>query len=105
MRQHESGRDVVGRSVKQFEAELNGQGGIGKLLTVEQQLAIWLLTVIGFGLMREAALRPVWKRRFIHTTDSRHDLPVAENLLNRQFETEAPNQAWVSDISVPQQAA
>jgi transposase InsO family protein len=50
-------------------------------------------------LMREAALRPVWKRKFIHTTDSRHDLPVAENLLNRQFEANAPNQAWVSDIS------
>jgi len=49
--------------------------------------------------MREAALHPVWKRKFIHTTDSRHDLPVAENLLNRKFEADAPNQAWVSDIS------
>ena len=50
-------------------------------------------------LMREAALHPVWKRKFIHTTNSRHDLPVAENLLNRQFEADAPNQAWVSDIT------
>jgi transposase InsO family protein len=50
-------------------------------------------------LMREAALRPVWKRRFIQTTHSRHDLPVAENLLNRQFEADAPNQTWVSDIT------
>ena len=50
-------------------------------------------------LMREAALRTVWKRKFIHSTDSRHDLPVAENLLNRQFEADAPNQTWVSDIT------
>ncbi len=41
--------------------------------------------------MREAALRPVWKRKFIHTTDSRHDLPVAENLLESTVRTDAPN--------------
>jgi putative transposase len=50
-------------------------------------------------LMRQAALRPVWKRTFIHTTDSRHDLPVAANLLDRQFDVAAPNQAWTSDIT------
>jgi transposase InsO family protein len=50
-------------------------------------------------LMREAALRPVWKRKFVHTTDSKHDLPVAQNLLNRQFAVAAPNQAWTSDIT------
>lgn len=50
-------------------------------------------------LMREAALRPVWKRKFVHTTDSKHDLPVAQNLLNRQFDVAAPNQAWTSDIT------
>jgi putative transposase len=50
-------------------------------------------------LMREAALRPVWKRKFAHTTDSQHDLSVAENLLARQFDVAAPNQAWTSDIT------
>ncbi|RJG00123.1 IS3 family transposase [Noviherbaspirillum saxi] len=50
-------------------------------------------------LMSEAALRPVWKRKFVHTTDSKHDLPVAENLLDRQFDVAAPNQAWTSDIT------
>jgi transposase InsO family protein len=50
-------------------------------------------------LMREAALRPVWKRKFVHTTDSKHDLPVAENLLDRQFAVATPNQAWTSDIT------
>jgi len=38
-------------------------------------------------------------RKFKATTDSRHSLPVAENLLEQQFETEAPNQVWVSDIT------
>lgn len=39
------------------------------------------------------------KRRRIQTTDSAHDLPVAPNVLNRQFEADAPNQKWVTDIT------
>jgi putative transposase len=39
------------------------------------------------------------KRRFRATTDSRHNLPVAENALDRRFEVEAPNVAWVTDIT------
>ena len=29
------------------------------------------------SLMRKSALKPVWKRKFIHTTNSKHDLPIA----------------------------
>jgi hypothetical protein len=56
-------------------------------------------------LMKQQGLRSRWKRKFVHTTDSRHDLPVAANVLDRSFDPSAPNQAWVADISVPQQAA
>ena len=38
-------------------------------------------------------------KKFKATTDSKHLLPVAENLLEQHFETEAPNQVWVSDIT------
>ena len=37
-------------------------------------------------LMRANGLRPVWKRKFMHTTDSRHTMPVSPNVLARQFE-------------------
>ena len=50
-------------------------------------------------LMREAGLRTSWKRKFVSTTDSRHTLPVAENVLDRQFDVSEPNRAWVSDIT------
>jgi transposase InsO family protein len=50
-------------------------------------------------LMREAHLKPVWRKRFVNTTDSKHDLPIAENILNRQFNPSAPNRAWSSDIT------
>ena len=39
------------------------------------------------------------KRRRPRTTDSRHSLPVAPNVLNREFEAEAPDQKWVTDIT------
>lgn len=50
-------------------------------------------------LMRANGLRSAWKRKFVHTTDSKHDLPIAENVLSRQFEPEAANKAWVADIT------
>ena len=33
------------------------------------------------------------------TTDSKHHLPVAQNILDRQFEPIAPNAVWVADIA------
>ena len=51
------------------------------------------------SLMKKHQLRPVWKRKFVNTTNSRHDLPVSPNVLNRQFDVAGPNQAWVCDIT------
>jgi putative transposase len=50
-------------------------------------------------LMREQRLRSVWKRKFIHTTDSHHAMPVSPNVLNRRFDPARPDQAWVADIT------
>jgi transposase InsO family protein len=50
-------------------------------------------------LMKRQGLKARWKRKFVHTTDSRHDLPVAANLLKRRFNPSAPDQAWVADIT------
>lgn len=50
-------------------------------------------------LMRQEGLvgRPV--RRFKVTTDSSHELPVAANVVQRDFHPAAPNQLWVTDIT------
>ena len=50
-------------------------------------------------LMRKHGLRSIWKRKFVHTTDSKHTLPISPNVLNRQFNPTRPNQAWVADIT------
>lgn len=50
-------------------------------------------------LIRCNALCCLPRKRFQVTTDSRHQDPVAENILNRQFDVAEPNTVWVSDIT------
>ncbi len=50
--------------------------------------------------MRSEEIRAKTKRKFTpRTTDSAHYQPVAENVLDRQFTADAPNQKWVTDIT------
>jgi transposase InsO family protein len=48
---------------------------------------------------KKLGIRCKQTKKFKATTDSRHALPVAENLLEQRFEASAPNQAWVSDLT------
>lgn len=73
--------------------------GSRRLVTALEMQGIQIGRYKARSLMRKAGLKPVWKRKFIHTTDSKHDLPIAANLLDRQFNPDAPNVAWVSDIT------
>jgi transposase InsO family protein len=50
-------------------------------------------------LMRREGIAAKSKRKFRVTADSNHDRPVAGNVLDRQLEPEAPNQAWTADIT------
>jgi putative transposase len=48
---------------------------------------------------KKLGIRCKQKKKFKATTNSNHRLPVAENILNQQFKTDAPNKVWVSDIT------
>ena len=50
-------------------------------------------------LMQLHGIRAKGKRRFKATTDSNHDLPIAPNLLDRQFNVAAPDRVWAGDIT------
>lgn len=50
-------------------------------------------------LMKKNGIRAKTKKKFRVTTDSKHQLPVAPNLLERNFSPERPNQVWASDIT------
>ena len=50
-------------------------------------------------LRKKLGLRCKQKLKFKVTTDSKHNLPVAPNILNREFSVNAPGKVWVSDIT------
>lgn len=81
---HQRGRGTYGP--KKIRDELASQGVVAGLNRIKR-----LRTLHG--------IRCTHKKKFRVTTDSKHNLPVAENLLNRQFVRTAPNQVWVADIT------
>jgi transposase InsO family protein len=64
---------------------------------IEQQEHVSRKRVV--RLMQEDGLKARIRKRSKHTTMSDHDQPVADNLLDRQFEAEAPNQRWGDDTT------
>ena len=50
-------------------------------------------------LMKAHAIRAKTPRRFARTTDSSHKLPVAEDVLGRDFAPAGPNVSWCADIT------
>jgi putative transposase len=50
-------------------------------------------------LMRREGIAGCKKRRFRKTTDSNHPDPIAPNVLERHFDVELPDTAWVTDVT------
>ena len=82
--EHEKSRGTYGSP--RIHAALKKRGEVCGLHRVER-------------LMREAGIRSKMRQKFQKTTDSKHNHPVAPNLLDQDFSVSAPNQVWVSDIT------
>ena len=50
-------------------------------------------------LMQEHGIKARGKKKFVVTTDSKHDIPISKNLLDRNFSPAAPDRVWSSDIT------
>ena len=81
-------RDACGRyGSPRIHAELRAQGRGASRGRIER-------------LMRRHGIRAIMARpRRVRTTDSRHDFPIAPNLLERNFTAAAPNRIWLADIT------
>jgi len=64
---------------------------------VEHHVAVGICRVR--RLRKKLGIRCKQKRKFKVTTDSKHNLPVADNILGQRFKVSAPNQVWASDIT------
>ena len=53
----------------------------------------------GLPSSREEQIQGKIPKRFAHTTNSKHDDPIAPNVLDRDFTAAAPNQRWVGDTT------
>lgn len=51
------------------------------------------------SIMKELNLKVKMKRRYKNTTDSNHNLPIAPNILNRDFYASNPDEKYVGDIT------
>jgi putative transposase len=93
-------RELLSDSIVKFHKACKGAYGYRKihediLETSEQPCCLETVRRI----MKSKGLRSTRGRKFVVTTDSNHAMPVAENLLDRNFDAEAPNQKWVADIT------
>jgi transposase InsO family protein len=92
-------QDVLTAQIRTVHAQVKGRYGSPRMHAelVSRGHGCCVNTVA--RLMRRAGIAAKTARKFRHTTDSNHDRPVADNLLDRQFDPASPNAAWVADIT------
>jgi transposase InsO family protein len=95
--------ELLGKEIEQLHSESKQTYGSPRIHAELRSNGIRCGRKRVVRLMRDRDLKPKQAKKFKVTTDSRHKLPVAENLLARKFEPEDRNQAWAADItySVP----
>jgi putative transposase len=97
--QAEARRDRLLAAIRQIHAEVKGRYGSPRMTAELNARDHDCCENTVANLMRTHGIRAKAARRFVRTTDSRHTLPVAENLLDRQFDPERPNAAWGADLT------
>jgi putative transposase len=92
-------REELTEEVKAVHAEVRGRYGSPRIHA--ELVARGHACCVNFvaKLMREAGIAAKTKRKFRQTTDSNHTLPAAENVLDRAFDPDEPNAAWVADVT------
>jgi len=92
-------RDTLLVEIRAVHAEVKARYGSPRMHAelVARGQACCLNTVA--KLMRANGIAAKTTRKFRCTTDSNHDLPVADNLLDRQFNPDSPNESWLADIT------
>jgi transposase InsO family protein len=92
-------RDGLVAAIRQVHAEVKGRYGSPRMTAELNARGHPCTENTVAKLMRAHGIRARAGRRFVRTTDSRHSLPVAGNILGRDFDPPGPNAAWGADIT------
>ena len=92
-------RDQIAQAAVEAYQESYGVYGYRKVHDDLQEQEVECCRETVRKILHEKGLFSRAKRKFVVTTDSQHTMPVAENLLDRQFEATGPNQKWAADIT------
>lgn len=93
------GNDALLAHIKAIHAQVKGEYGWPRMCKELLARGIRVGKERVRKLMAQHGIRARTKRKFKATTDSRHNLPVAANLIARDFTPPAPNTVWTSDIT------
>ena len=97
--QQEQRRDAILKEIGSIHAEFKRRYGSPRIHAELNARGIACCVNTVARLMQDNDIQARRTRKFTRTTDSNHSLPVAENLLDRQFDAQAPNERWVADIT------
>ena len=98
-RVHQQRRDALLVEIVAVHAEVKERYGSPRIHAELQARGVECCVNTVAKLMHDNDIRAKTARKFKNTTDSNHPLPVADNLLDRQFDAQAPNERWVADIT------
>jgi putative transposase len=92
-------RDALLVEIRTVHAEVKQRYGSPRIHAELQAKGVECCVNTVAKLMHDNDIRSKTARKFRNTTDSNHPLPVADNILDRQFDPSGPNEKWVADIT------
>jgi putative transposase len=97
--EQEQRRDALLVEIRTVHAEVKQRYGSPRIYKELQAKGVECCVNTVAKLMHDNDIRSKTARKFRNTTDSNHPLPVADNILDRQFNPSGPNEKWVGDIT------
>jgi putative transposase len=90
---------LLNHKIEQTHQQHNGRVGAPAMAQYIKKSGFETSTRTVGRRMKKLGLKARFSKKFRATTDSNHKLPIANNILNREFISEKPDQTWVTDIT------
>lgn len=92
-------RDELAAQIRVIHAEMTERYGSPRMTVALQARGVVCCVNTVATVMNRHGIRAKTVRRFVRTTNSNHRLPVAENVLDRDFTATKPNEKWAMDLT------